>query len=167
MREGEIVINEDHVRVMQEAAPCQFTIDPDRQTVTNDAENASVTVSTYNTCTWTARSNAGWLTITAGESGNGNGTVAFRVGFERRPHAHRNPDRCRPHAYRHPAGSATAHASPATAGANVYLLDQSDQFVGGRGWWGRESRDGHDHERLSLDRCQQRSVDYGDIRSHG
>jgi len=78
-REGEIVINDSRVRVTQEAAPCRFTIDPDRQTVTNDAADVSVTVTTFNTCTWTARSNVSWITITGSDSGTGNGTVAFRV----------------------------------------------------------------------------------------
>ncbi len=78
-REGEIVINENHVRVMQEAAPCRFTIDPERQTVTTDAVSASVTVSTLKHCTWTARSNAGWLTITPGATGDGDGTVALQI----------------------------------------------------------------------------------------
>jgi hypothetical protein len=79
MREGEIVVNDNRVRVMQEAAPCQFTIAPVNQTTTSDADNASVTVSAMPGCTWTARSNAEWITITSSASGDGNGTVAFRV----------------------------------------------------------------------------------------
>jgi hypothetical protein len=30
-------------------------------------------------CAWTASSNAAWITITSGASGNGNGSVAFSV----------------------------------------------------------------------------------------
>ncbi len=30
-------------------------------------------------CTWTAASNAGWITITSGASGTGNGTVNYSV----------------------------------------------------------------------------------------
>jgi hypothetical protein len=36
-----------------------------------------VTVTTTSGCTWTAASNAPWLTITSGAAGTGNGTVGF------------------------------------------------------------------------------------------
>jgi hypothetical protein len=32
-----------------------------------------------NGCTWTATSNAAWLTITSGSSGNGNGNISFNI----------------------------------------------------------------------------------------
>lgn len=79
MREGEIVVNDNRVRVMQEAAPCRFTIAPDNQNVNSSAGTASVAVSTLNGCTWTARSNVSWITITSGAQGNGNGAVALRI----------------------------------------------------------------------------------------
>ncbi len=37
----------------------------------------SVTVTAGSGCTWTASSNAGWLTINSGSPGNGNGTVGY------------------------------------------------------------------------------------------
>ena len=37
----------------------------------------SVTVTAGSGCTWTASSNAGWLTVTSGGSGSGNGTVGY------------------------------------------------------------------------------------------
>jgi hypothetical protein len=39
--------------------------------------NGSISVTVGATCAWTAVSNATWLTVTAGTSGIGNGTVAF------------------------------------------------------------------------------------------
>ena len=30
-------------------------------------------------CSWTAASNAAWITVTSGATGNGNGSVAFAV----------------------------------------------------------------------------------------
>jgi hypothetical protein len=78
-REAEIVINDNRVRVMQEAAPCRFTLSPVNQSLGSDANTATVTVSAMTGCTWTARSNAGWITITSGDTGDGNGTVAYRV----------------------------------------------------------------------------------------
>jgi hypothetical protein len=43
--------------------------------------NGGFNVSTSRSdCSWTAVSNAGWIEITSGSSGTGNGTVSFRVG---------------------------------------------------------------------------------------
>ena len=78
-REGEIVVNDNHVRVIQEAAACPLTIAPDAQTVNSSSVTANVAVSTLNGCTWTATSNASWITITSGAQGNGNGSVALRI----------------------------------------------------------------------------------------
>src|SRR5688572_8224296 len=78
-REGEIVINDSRVRVMQEAAPCQFTLTPADQTVGSAALETSVAVGAPSGCSWTATSNAPFITITSGASGSGNGTVAFQV----------------------------------------------------------------------------------------
>ena len=41
--------------------------------------NDSIVVTTSSGCTWTATSNASFITITSGASGSGNGTVAFSV----------------------------------------------------------------------------------------
>jgi hypothetical protein len=40
----------------------------------------SLSVTTTTGCTWTAASNAPWITVTTGASGNGTGTVRFDVG---------------------------------------------------------------------------------------
>ncbi len=39
----------------------------------------AVNVSTGNACPWTAKSDESWISITAGASGAGNGTVSVRV----------------------------------------------------------------------------------------
>ena len=41
--------------------------------------SASISVATPNSCSWTATSNANFLTVTQGASGAGNGTVQFAV----------------------------------------------------------------------------------------
>ena len=79
MREGEIVVNDTHVRVMQEAAPCRFAITPNNQTVNSTPGTANVEVATLNGCTWSAKSNASWITITSGAQGNGNGSVVLSI----------------------------------------------------------------------------------------
>ena len=78
-REGEIVVNDSRVRVMQEAAQCQFSITPGEQTFSSIDGDGSVAVAAPTGCTWTARSNAPFITITSGASGSGNGTVEFHL----------------------------------------------------------------------------------------
>jgi hypothetical protein len=77
-REGEIVVNDIRVRVVQEAAPCRFAIAPDDQLLAAGAVDATVAVAT-NGCTWRAQSNAAWITITSGAAGSGDGVVSYRV----------------------------------------------------------------------------------------
>jgi hypothetical protein len=79
VREGEIVVNDSRLRVMQEAAPCQFSITPGEQTFSSTDGDGSVAVAAPSGCTWTAKSNAPFITITSGASGSGNGTVEFRL----------------------------------------------------------------------------------------
>jgi hypothetical protein len=77
-REGEIVVNDTRVRVVQDAAPCRFAIAPDDQLLSAGAVDASVAVAT-NGCAWRAQSNAAWITITSGAAGSGDGVVSYRV----------------------------------------------------------------------------------------
>jgi glucose/arabinose dehydrogenase len=59
---------------------CSFSISPTSQNFTDAAGTGSVNVSaTASNCAWTATSNAGFITITAGSSGAGNGTVSYAV----------------------------------------------------------------------------------------
>jgi hypothetical protein len=59
--------------------PCTYSISPTSQTVPAAGGPATVSVTTTNACTWTATSNAPWITVTSGESGTGNGSVALLV----------------------------------------------------------------------------------------
>ena len=58
---------------------CQIITGTTTTTFPASGGSASITVATPNTCTWTATSNASFLTITQGASGAGNGTVQFAV----------------------------------------------------------------------------------------
>src|SRR5262245_63641198 len=58
--------------------PCVPTISPTSSNLTTSAAatgNVAVTVATG--CAWSSTSNAAWITITAGASGLGNGTVSY------------------------------------------------------------------------------------------
>ena len=58
---------------------CSFSIAPGTATYTTDGGSGTVTVSAPATCTWSATANAAWMAITAGNTGTGNGSVAYRV----------------------------------------------------------------------------------------
>jgi len=60
-------------------AACTYSIAPATQAFTASAASGSVAVTAASGCTWTATSNAAWITITSGSSGSGNGTVGYSV----------------------------------------------------------------------------------------
>ena len=60
--------------------PCTFTLTPTGQNVADTAASGTVSVgASASTCTWTAASNVGWLIVTSGPGGVGNGIVSFNV----------------------------------------------------------------------------------------
>ena len=59
---------------------CSYAITPTVAAAPASGATGSVAVATPGGCAWTATSNASWLTVTSGASGNGNGTVAYTVG---------------------------------------------------------------------------------------
>jgi hypothetical protein len=68
------------VLTLSQGGTCTYSISPTSQTIgTEGGAGLPVAVSTASDCAWTATSNAGWLTITSGTSGNGNGTTLFTV----------------------------------------------------------------------------------------
>ena len=59
---------------------CSYAIAPDNQSMGADGRDGTpVTVSTAAGCEWNATSNAGWIALVSGASGNGAGVVRFRV----------------------------------------------------------------------------------------
>jgi glucose/arabinose dehydrogenase len=61
------------------APTCTYSISPTRQTFGNAGGTGSVAVSTSAGCSWTAISNASWMSVTGGVSGTGPGTVTYSV----------------------------------------------------------------------------------------
>ena len=60
--------------------PCSYTLTSTGRSFTPSGGSDSVGVTTdISTCRWTARSNVDWITISAGSSGTGSGTVSFTV----------------------------------------------------------------------------------------
>ena len=58
---------------------CTFTLSTSSLSFSASGGPGSVTVTTAAGCTWAASSDRGWMAITSGASGNGNGTVAVTL----------------------------------------------------------------------------------------
>jgi len=58
---------------------CTYSINPTSKSFAAGGGTDTVAVTTQAGCAWTAMSNATWITITAGASGNGSGSVSYSV----------------------------------------------------------------------------------------
>jgi len=58
---------------------CSFAISSTTQSIAPAGGTGNITVTAGSGCTWTAGSNSSWISITAGRTGTGNGTVAYSV----------------------------------------------------------------------------------------
>jgi uncharacterized delta-60 repeat protein len=72
-------INFDLALARYGCSQCSFAINPASQNFAAAGGAGSVNVTTASGCNWTATSNNGFITITSGASGSGNGTVNFSV----------------------------------------------------------------------------------------
>ncbi len=60
------------------ATSCTYSISPTSRTVDGSSGTGSVSVTVSDSsCTWTASSNAAWITVTSGTPGTGSGTVGY------------------------------------------------------------------------------------------
>jgi len=78
-RTGSMTIAGKTFTVTQSGVSCTYSITPTSNAIIASGGNGSVSVTALSGCVWTATSNASWITITSGSSGNGNGTVAYSV----------------------------------------------------------------------------------------
>ena len=77
-RTGTLTIATQTFSVTQAAAPCTYTLTPPSQSVLSTGGTGSTAVAAPNGCAWTGVSNnTGWLTVTSGATGSGNGSVGF------------------------------------------------------------------------------------------
>jgi hypothetical protein len=58
---------------------CQYVVSPAFVTTSASASSGAISVTTTSNCSWSAASNAPWLTLSPPTSGNGNGAVTFSV----------------------------------------------------------------------------------------
>lgn len=61
------------------AGPCAYSLSPSSRSVAYTVGSSTVGVTTTTGCAWSALSNDAWLTVTAGSSGSGSGTVAYSI----------------------------------------------------------------------------------------
>jgi hypothetical protein len=78
-RTGTLTVAGQTVTVTQASAACSYTVSPTSDTAAAGGETGSTSVTAQAGCSWTATSNATWITITSGSSGSGNGTVSYTV----------------------------------------------------------------------------------------
>jgi len=87
-REGEIVVNDNRLRVSQQAASCQFELRPGSLALDAAGGVREIGVSTASGCAWTAATDASWISFTTPVTRSGDGTVGVRIapnpGAERR-----------------------------------------------------------------------------------
>ena len=78
-RTGTVTIAGQTFTVTQAGVPCTFAISPTGTSVGAAATSSTVAVTAPGGCAWSAASNATWITVTAGGTGNGNGTVSYSI----------------------------------------------------------------------------------------
>jgi len=78
-RSGTVAIAGQTFTVTQ-AEGCVYTVTPDKQIVAYEGgAGTPFSVTTAPGCQWSAQSEASWITITAGATGSGSGSVAYSV----------------------------------------------------------------------------------------
>ena len=78
-RAGDIVINDNRIRLQQEAATCRFEVSPTSHAFASSGGGGEVSVNTPTGCAWTASTEASWISISSGATGNGAGGLRFNV----------------------------------------------------------------------------------------
>ena len=66
-------------RALQSPTTCIFSLYPASQSFISDGGSGNLNVTTPARCEWTAKSNAAWLTVTAGSSDSGDGFINYAV----------------------------------------------------------------------------------------
>jgi hypothetical protein len=78
-RAGTAIIAAQTFTLTQAAAPCTFTVSPTMIDVPLTGGERTTNVTARGDCAWTAAANVPWITVTAGASATGSGTVRFNV----------------------------------------------------------------------------------------
>jgi hypothetical protein len=102
--------------------PCSYTVSPSSLSFDASGGSGSVTVTTSSSCSWTAASDKGWMSITGGSSSTGTGVVSVSLTPNTGPEARTGTLTI--------AGQAVAVTQHAAAAACTYEIDpQSAAFT--------------------------------------
>ncbi len=74
-----LTIGGQQATVTQAGQGCAITLSPVSVTVPASGSSGAITVAGSIACSWTATSGVPWITVTAGGSGTGNGTIQYTV----------------------------------------------------------------------------------------
>ncbi len=78
-RNGIIIIGSQSFAISQ-ANRCPYSISPASRTHTPDGQTGGIAVKAPEGCSWTAKSNVPWITVTSGSSsGSGDGTLTYAI----------------------------------------------------------------------------------------
>lgn len=61
------------------ASSCSYSLSPTSKTIGSSGGSGSFSVSSQSGCSWSASTSKGWIHVTGGSSGSGNGTVSYSV----------------------------------------------------------------------------------------
>lgn len=78
-RTGTLSVAGQTLTVTQAAAPCTYSISPTQASVGHESSSNTIAITAPAGCAWTATESVGWISITNGASGTGNGTVTYSV----------------------------------------------------------------------------------------
>ncbi len=78
-RTGAITVAGQAHTITQQGVSCNYSIDPPSRQFDSNGGSGNVSVIAPSGCSWTATSNANWIAVTSGSSGNGNGAVTYFV----------------------------------------------------------------------------------------
>jgi len=76
-RAAQIAVSDATLQLSQDAAPCRFTLSASSGSVAAAGGTLSAQLSTVTGCSWSATTDASWLTIPSGATGNATGTITM------------------------------------------------------------------------------------------
>jgi len=78
-RHGTLIVGDQRLDIVQEAASCAFAIAPVTHAVGTEGGEPLVTVDTGEGCSWTTSADATWIDVLGSSNITGPGTIRFRV----------------------------------------------------------------------------------------
>jgi all-beta uncharacterized protein/uncharacterized protein DUF5666 len=76
-RAAEITVSDATLQLNQAAAPCRFTLSPATGSIGPAGGTLTTQLATLTGCAWTATTDASWLTLIAGGSGNASAAITM------------------------------------------------------------------------------------------